>query len=81
MPSNTSHTPANRIQTMAKLKSNSIANLIELKPKLSPVRVITLGRRTLKSNFFFYHFRAAKIDSPATTLSPTLHFSTASIGI
>ena len=81
MPSNTSHTPANRIQTMAKLKSNSIANLIELKPKLSPVRVIKLGRRTLKSNFFIYYFRAAKIDSPATTLSPTLHFSTASNGI
>ena len=55
MPSNTSHNPANRIHTMAKLKSASIANLIELKPKLRPVNVITFGRRTLKSSFFIYY--------------------------
>jgi hypothetical protein len=40
------------MQTMAKLKSDSRANLIELKPKLSPVNVTTFGRRTLKSIFF-----------------------------
>mgnify|MGYP000177943012 CR=1 FL=1 len=66
---------------MAKLKSDSIANLIELKPKLRPDKVITLGRRTLKSSFFINYFKAAKIDSPATTLSPTLHFSSTSNGI
>ena len=66
---------------MAKLKSDSRANLIELKPKLRPVKVITLGRRTLKSNYFICYLREAKIDSPATTLLPTLHFSTASNGI
>ena len=39
------------------------------------------GRRTLKSNFFICYLSAAKIDSPAMTLSPTLHFSIASNGI
>jgi len=51
-PSKTSQIPANKIQTIAKLKSASRANLIELKPKLSPVRGNNVWKKNLKIYFF-----------------------------
>ena len=57
IPSNTSHSPAIKIHKIAKLKSCSRANLIELSPKLSPDRVITFGSNTLKSIFFIFLFK------------------------
>ena len=50
IPSRTSHTAANRIQITAKLNSPSIANLIELNPKLKPDKVIKFGIKGLKCN-------------------------------
>ena len=43
---------ANRIQITAKLNSPSIANLIELNPKLKPDKVIKFGIKDRKFNLF-----------------------------
>ena len=51
IPSRTSHTAANRIQITAKLNSPSIANLIELNPKLKPDKVIKFGIKDLNVIF------------------------------
>ena len=52
MPSRASHTAANNIQIIARLNSPSIANLIELNPKLKPDSVIKFGKSDLRFIFF-----------------------------
>ena len=52
MPSRASHTAANNIHIIAKLNSPSIANLIELNPKLKPDSVIKFGKSDLRFIFF-----------------------------
>ena len=82
IPSSKSQIPAIKIHKIAKLKSASRANLIELKPKHRPDSVMTFGSKILKSIFFILSYlKDASIDSPAITLSPTEHFVTASSGI
>ena len=76
-----SHTAANSIQIIARLNSPSIANLIELNPKLKPDNVIKFGNSDFKFIFFIAYFSVARTLSPAITLSPTLQFTVASNGI